>query len=155
MVRGFGWTIGKAAANGALKSLNKQNKNQEINWSSEGYTENDDYVTFDHSKKTDSYYGFTLVCFIIFSFIPYLGMLFILMGIPQTFFKKFYTHWFVMKWKTYQYSDRRFTDGIREERKLEPEHVESDLDLSVNYQRMRIIWFILFILQIYMINITK
>ena len=157
IVRGFGFTIGRRAATSLLDTPPKIKNLPDNNmcWSHEGYVEGDPHCVFEHRKKTDIYRGVNLLFLIITSSIPYLGTLIMLSYIRYTFFKKFQINWYILKWKTFQFSDRRYSSGIREEKRLLPEWERSEYDMTVNYTKMKVIWFILFFWSIVVVNLIK
>lgn len=155
IVRGFGWTIGKAAANKTMDSFKAKEDNQKINWENEGWVEGDVEVEFDHKRKSDPYQGGGLFFTIVLCLIPYIGILTCLTYIPYTFFRNFKMNWFEFQTKKFVYDDRRFKNGMREEYRLVKVHTRSEDDSTVNYTKMRIIWLSLTILSIVMINIVK
>jgi hypothetical protein len=155
IVRGFGFTIGKRAANSAIDSFKPKEDNQKINWENVGWVEGDTDVEFDHKRKGDPYQGLGLFITTIFCLIPYIGIITCLSYIPYTFFKKFKTHYFDFEKRKFVYQDGRYKNGIREEFRLVRVHTESIDDTTVNYKKMRILWFGFFILSIIMINLVK
>lgn len=155
MVRGFGFTLGKAAANKTMSSFTPKEDNQKINWENEGWVEGDVDVVFDHKKKGDPYQGVGLLFSIVFCLIPYVGILTCLSYIPYTFFKKFRVHWFEFQTRKFTYDDKRFKNGTREEYRLVRLNTKSEEDLTVNYKKMRLIWLSLLILSVIMVNLTK
>lgn len=153
MVRGFGFTLGKAAANKTLNSFSSKQDDQKIVWENQGWEDGDVDVLFEHTKKNDPYRGVTLFFTIILCLIPYVGVITCLFLIKHTFFKKFKVFYFQFNNNTFTYSDKRFKNGKREEERLVREVTKVDEDPTVNYIKMRLIWLGLFILNIIMINL--
>jgi hypothetical protein len=120
IVRGFGFTIGRSAANTLLSApKNKEvQKSTEIEcWSHKGYEENDVEIIYQydyHGKKLKwySWLIFLIPLLNLFKSIPYFYNVFI---------KKNKMYFYDMKWTTYKVSDGRVKGGIKEVKKLQPE----------------------------------
>ena len=127
IVKGFGFTLGRTAANALVSSTQTQkvSKSNEIEcFSHLGYQEGDVEISYeyDYYKKQIKWYAWVIFLFPIvnlFKSIPYFYNVFI---------KKNKVYFYDMKWVTFQVSDARMKSGIREIKKLQPELGRVDIN---------------------------
>lgn len=126
IVKGFGFTLGRKAANSLLEgpSREKVSKSSEIDcWSHRGYQENDVEILYDYDyyKKQIKWYSwilFLIPVINLFKSIPYFYNVFI---------KKNKVYFYDMKWTFFKVSDGRVKGGIKEIQKLQPELSKSEV----------------------------
>ena len=128
IVRGFGFTVGKTAANALLQPkpvpVNKTATGTGC-YSHLGYQEGDVEITYDKNWKK-SYVGF--FGWLFYLLFPFLNVWVAFIKLISTFSPNTYMHFYEMKWNQYQVSDARFKSGIREVKILQPEFVKSVVD---------------------------
>jgi hypothetical protein len=120
IVRGFGFTLGRKAANSLIESSsnNQVYKSTELDcWSHRGYEENDVEILYDYDyyKKQIKWYSwiiFLIPILNLFKSIPYFYNVFI---------KTNRVRYYDMKWVTFKVSDGRVKGGVKEIQKLNPE----------------------------------
>ena len=124
MVRGFGFTLGRKAADVVTSSKKTQPVNSTPTnvkdlecWSHKGYEEDD--VKFVEEVVWTRYgvkwYGWLI------TFIPIIGLFPALTRFYKTFIKKSKIYFYDFKWETFTISDGRTTTGVREIKKLLPQ----------------------------------
>lgn len=119
IVRGFGFTLGRTAANSLINStqVQKVHKFKEIDcWSHNGYQEDDveSIVEYDYLKKQIKWYSW------IIYFIPIINLFKSIPYFYNVFIKKNKIYYYDMKWESFQVSDGRVKGGIKEVKKLQP-----------------------------------
>jgi hypothetical protein len=120
IVKGFGFTLGRKAANSLIDSSSKNQvyKYSEIDcWSHKGYEENDVEILYDYDYLRKQIKWYAWIMFLIpivnlFKSIPYFYNVFI---------KKNKIYYYDMKWESFKISDGRVKGGIKEVKKLKPE----------------------------------
>ena len=120
IVRGFGFTLGRKAANSLIDSSSKNQvyKSNEIDcWSHQGYEENDVEISYDYNYYAKQLKWYSWIMFIIpiynlFKSVPYFY---------NVFLKENKIYYYDMKWTTFKVSDGRVKGGIKEIQKLKPE----------------------------------
>jgi hypothetical protein len=125
IVRGFGFTVGRRAADSMIDNLNQKNSPRTSSTSVKdktcmshlGYEENDVEIMYDikWNKEYVKWYEWPL-----YLFIPVIPVFYALSRAYKTFVKKYQLHFYDMKWNTYTISDNRAKSGTREIKKLEP-----------------------------------
>jgi hypothetical protein len=121
IVRGFGFTLGRAAATSVLTS-SKQLVNDDpkdiVCLSHKGYEEGDvkSITEYDYLKKTIKWYEWLFILFI-----PLLNCILSFKYFYNVFIKKNHVYFYDMVWKTYTVSDGRTKSGVKEIKKLIPE----------------------------------
>ena len=119
IVRGFGFTLGKTAANAVIDSTKSQKvyKSNEVDcWSHQGYQENDVEILYEYDYYTKQLKWYTWIVFLIpilnlFKSIPYFF---------NVYLKKNKVYYYDMKWETFKVSDGRVKGGVKEVQKLKP-----------------------------------
>jgi hypothetical protein len=120
IVRGFGFTLGRAAATSVLtpsKQIVNQNPKEIECWSHKGYEEGDveSIEEYDYIKKTIKWYEWLFILlFPVFNCIKTFKYFY------YVFIKKNHVSFYDMEWNTYTISDNRTKTGTREIKKLIP-----------------------------------
>jgi hypothetical protein len=119
IVRGFGFTLGRKAANVAIDytSQSPQKSSQIDCWSHNGYQEGDVEIFYDYDYLRKQIKWYQWVLFVI----PIVGLLKSLSYFYNVFLKKNMVKYYDMKWETFTVSDGRTKSGIREIKKLKPQ----------------------------------
>jgi hypothetical protein len=120
IVKGFGFTLGRKAANSLIESTSKNQvyKSSEIDcWSHKGYEENDVEISYDYNYYQKQMKWYSWILFLVpivnlYKSIPYFYNVFI---------KKNKVYYYDMKWVSFKISDGRVKGGIKEVQKLKPE----------------------------------
>ena len=138
IVRGFGFSLGRAAANSLLQpSQSKEIVLDTVSdiecMSHKGYEENDVEILNDirWKKQFIRWWAWPFV-----AIIPIINIIMALIYCYKVFIKTYNLHFYDLKWNTYKVSDGRTKSGFREVKKLEMEYNKSEIDLP--YTRNKI-----------------
>ena len=159
IVRGFGFTIGKSAANSLLSgsSSNKGGikKSNDLHcWSHEGFEEGDVDITYSRDFKKDEVSWFLFPFALVISAIPFLGLLMNGIFMYRVFIKKHYMYFWEFKWNEHTISDRRTKEGTRDIKVLEKDVVRIERHYPSLKNKIQIIsCFIVSFITIYIVNL--
>lgn len=125
IVRGFGHTVGRTAANALLQpsSIPVMPRGSKIDcYSREGWEEGQIQLRSDMG-----WIGFQVAWhhWLAYLLFPFFNVAYALVRFYKTFIPKYYTHFYEMQWQDKKVSDARYKSGIREFKVLQPVYSNS------------------------------
>jgi hypothetical protein len=130
IVRGFGFSLGRAAANSLLQpSHSKEIVLDTVSdikcMSHKGYEENDVEILYDIRWRKQFIRWWA---WIFFTIVPITNIIMSLIYCYKVFIRTYNIHFYELKWNTYKVSDGRTKSGFREVKKLGMEYCKSEID---------------------------
>lgn len=125
IIRGFGSTIGRHAANSILTPKYIASPRQIDCYSHEGYQEGDVEIAFDIKWRHNKIKFIGWLGYIIF---PVLNLPFAINRAYMVFVKKYNMHFYNLEWQERTISDARYKTGLRQLKELKPIYDKSAHD---------------------------